>query len=907
MLVAEPLTKRRTPTASSKQSPKHASPVTSLATPPPTQATHALGHNGKATKSPPNLQTRKPFSPPIDTEFIAEDTLVTTCEDMQSHLQCAGREDSQPASKTPLTVTLPFSPRKSTSKQHRIDTAKAFQEALGAPYASKDFSPVEGYPTPHAQLRAGSSSLSPPPSSYPNPESPASTNAKKRKRAPSNNEVHRRSFTPAAASSRSSSQEHADTLPRPRASRSVQARSTSTSSLSELSATPALPSDTASQRPISVAQKDAPPTSSLTALASTPPAPDVQIKYEGAPIADSQESEELSDDAIYEKEKIREPSTSFGSFCAKTEETDSDSDLPSLDVLTSRGKPSAATKAVSQNAFRTSTAASQRKVKHDVKFSLQSLVKDNKRDEERLERLQKTQAELDGLEAAASAETNAGEASNDMESAALAAAMKFGGDEEGSTKVKLAMQRQELLDYDITWDFFDMVQQLDPSPCPAFPINTIDRHAQLSYLSDATFREQAFRTGFACELMLKAESIPSDLIKWLWKAALYEDSEDLQHCYLQTFQACVSHHNCQLNAQDIQDPLINAGATAEALNPSQLLTCSRQPLKDRPRAVSPLVSRLLNTCRIAVKSLGTETLAAVIGIFLRLGIDRAVNTSHEILPQVRAAVAECIQALLARKSNTHLEGVIRDMLTTVTHPVLQNRLLSAIPDTSSCTLAFKRQLALCFFHKFSDGLGNQLLDGYTVTERIVRRLKTDKTFDITNDGLDWRSMAAAIAILNIAIGPGFGNAQPEELDDGATHQQRARELEKTFNAHVDVLSDAVNGLYTQINDHGANHMVRSSAKSSLQNLHFRLQHGVRTRPRQRRRVLGAAISTQEKLTFGATIVAPQKKKEKAHFDVKENQPAKLRQVEKQSRNVTDFLDKRKKRLSLKSPLSAEVG
>jgi len=137
---------------------------------------------------------------------------------------------------------------------------------------------------------------------------------------------------------------------------------------------------------------------------------------------------------------------------------------------------------------------------------------------------------------------------------------------------------------------------------------------------------------------------------------------------------------------------------------------------------------------------------------------------------------------------------------------------------------FRRQLSLAFFLHDTQYLETQptnLLD----LRQIARYLQKPQ-FTIRND-TDYADLAAAISILSIGIDAG----DPPPLGSNASQ-------EAAFNADVDLLSDRIKAMFTQIIDTGASHMQRTEAKAILEAFHSRLCNAVRTKLKPKTMLLG---------------------------------------------------------------------
>lgn len=600
-----------------------------------------------------------------------------------------------------------------------------------------------------------------------------------------------------------------------------------------LSHTPAQPSQSPRPSSYALSVPCEVPTSSLTVLSQTPSPLDDTAKQKSENIGDSQDSEELSDEGVFEEEKkLQQPTSLGGTFCVND---DSEEELASLDDLFSTGKKPADAQHLANKVGNPrpesagQAARSPRKAKKRYsQYSLTKLVEENEKDVKRLQQIQDMQAVLDAAEAKEAQYARAMLTASDgqLDTSAFSTLVANEDDEDRAERLKLAVKRQELLNGDIVWHFFDLEKQKSDFRCEEFPESAVENHPQLVRLSDSLFREQAFLTGFAGDWLGSCKTLPGGLMNWLWKVSIYEPRDDLRHAYCNSLRACAPHIKAYINFAFLSRPLKAMGARWQALAPIRVLEHTTQPMNEAPPKPPAVLHRFIKALQCIAHSTPPGLLPGTISVLLRLGIDRTVNEDFNLLPDFRALLSTLIEASHTAHDGEPLSKLGPTFTTSLTHPVLQRRLLSILPDISPPSLIFKRKLALAFFLSSPTWLHNPLTDAEAITRRLIKHIKSHPAFNPSHDEIDYRAFDASIAILDTAIGPGFippADSSPRENEDL-----------KTFNHHVDALSAAINVLAARIPDTGASHMLRTTAKSSLHRLQFRLDYVVRTRPRPRR-------------------------------------------------------------------------
>ena len=138
----------------------------------------------------------------------------------------------------------------------------------------------------------------------------------------------------------------------------------------------------------------------------------------------------------------------------------------------------------------------------------------------------------------------------------------------------------------------------------------------------------------------------------------------------------------------------------------------------------------------------------------------------------------------------------------------------------------QRRLSLAFFFSNTEYLNKHpedLLDLGRVAAHLQR-----PEFTISND-TDYAELAASMAILSIGVGLG------DPPTPGCDASQEA-----LFNTDMDVLSERIKAIFTQIIDSGASHRRRTEAKQTLEAFHSRLLYSVRTKRKPKTMLIGDA-------------------------------------------------------------------
>ena len=511
----------------------------------------------------------------------------------------------------------------------------------------------------------------------------------------------------------------------------------------------------------------------------------------------------------------------------------------------------------------------------DSKYSLKKLVNAHTREQSHSTRLLEAEAKVEATSAAAEGPS--------VGRTALESLAEDVSDEEQAARVRHALERQELLTHDVVWDFFG--SESCERPVQDFPIPSALDGDVWHRMRDVDFREQSFLSGFAADLISSLSDVPKDLLEWLWEAVVSEPREELAQAYRQTLRTISTDVRRHLSLRHFKDPLAAMGATKEALAPGVVLDHKSQPIKQKMQESPEGLHRYLKAVTVVSAELSEALKGPLLSLLLRLSIDRAINENHELLPDIRASVGTLVD------TSGPAHGVLeRSLVTSVRHPILHRRILYAVPEETVAQHEIKRQLALSFFLDSVEPTEGLLTHTKEATRCIISNLHQNPIFDYRSEMMDYRTLTAAVNVLDVAIGAGFGTPPLRPTDSSPEQETTYRDAVKYFDKQVDKLSSAINQLYTRIQDTGASHMLRTTAKSTIQNLALRLDFGVRTRPPPRKDVLGKAGKSSRRLDFASLSTGDTKKRKIAFGGMSQASKA---EHDKQMRVMERFMSHKK--------------
>lgn len=184
-----------------------------------------------------------------------------------------------------------------------------------------------------------------------------------------------------------------------------------------------------------------------------------------------------------------------------------------------------------------------------------------------------------------------------------------------------------------------------------------------------------------------------------------------------------------------------------------------------------------------------------------------------------------------------LNEVVQTLTSHIQQPTLQRSLISALPSQTPITVDFRRHLALAFL-LHPRPLPSNLNTAKNLPALFHHTLKNSKSLQINRD-TDYASLSAAITMLDLAIGPG-----PDKVPDPpkpSVDTQQAGSLKRNlrkekgnFNKEVDALVQHIRLVSNGIIEGGAlSDPKRMEAKTKLETICARLEHGVRFGGRKR--------------------------------------------------------------------------
>ncbi|KAF2708281.1 hypothetical protein K504DRAFT_503463 [Pleomassaria siparia CBS 279.74] len=437
-----------------------------------------------------------------------------------------------------------------------------------------------------------------------------------------------------------------------------------------------------------------------------------------------------------------------------------------------------------------------------------------------------------------------------------ALAGQIDGDEAGAAAKQLfvAMQRTAGLDTNCVFHFFNAEPASRSTQHSPFPTQSLPQQGWAARFDNPWDREQAFCSGFAYQVF-QYQQLPSELASWMIDQVCHEQNELLSTKYLEILEAYPQHLHALIDSTKLESIFKILGADLQCLHPSKLLnpsyeqdTTPRRPLPGSLKWVVLLLQKTITRCK-AEFSLPFKTYTRILFILIHLSFDDSVTADAGVLH----AVQDTIELIMCSISDIQLTPILTEivplLLERITHPILQNKLVSSLPIKSPLAAYFQRDLALAMLiHPTPLQIP---LSSPQFTLLINDHLRTSPHFKITTE-TNYVDLAARISLLDTAIGPGPLTV-PYQSPSGPTETEELpvatdRSLEGVaFNKEVDALVKIVKQFSNGIHEVGAiDDLTRLDAKDCCERLYHRLENAVRIGGRRKTNIFDAEDQTAPK-------------------------------------------------------------
>ncbi|OJD18050.1 hypothetical protein AJ78_01880 [Emergomyces pasteurianus Ep9510] len=470
---------------------------------------------------------------------------------------------------------------------------------------------------------------------------------------------------------------------------------------------------------------------------------------------------------------------------------------------------------------RSSAKLNNRKNLPQYQFSLDTLVADAANDKE-------TEAKVAKIKQSLLPKNQTKKRRGILHDDVLAAAIEDETDTKGIQRLRDAVERTETFAIGKNWMFFED-KPLDV-PQPKFPSGWIQPGSWEANLEDPDSRGPAFFSGIVAS-RVSNNILPDEILLWLLQTISTEEDGYLRSANITVLQGSNSKRISSLITPSHIDQLFQRLGARPA---SLALSSSLQPNYHISEEYWDRDNRNLLSAVALIRALSEKfndaTRQHALKIILRLAIDEAVMTDCLVCVEVQNFIITNLENYAAIPDPA-LHTLSVHLFKTINDVELQNQLLKNILPTNPRLALFRCRLAWAWFYgdlSFLDRPKHQLFDLPLLTNHLKHdpRFDTNMRFNGSNDRFNFWELHALTSILDTAIDS--GSTRPSFVNENGDADKLS---EHQFNASVDELADCIKAMFSAIRDSGASHLRRSETRERLQALYYRLEYGVRTRPR----------------------------------------------------------------------------
>ncbi|KAF1835793.1 hypothetical protein BDW02DRAFT_597024 [Decorospora gaudefroyi] len=448
------------------------------------------------------------------------------------------------------------------------------------------------------------------------------------------------------------------------------------------------------------------------------------------------------------------------------------------------------------------------------------------------------------------------------------------GDEDDPDKARRlfqAMQRTNATRMESTFHFFGDTSDSVPARA-RFPINSLPNHCWVSNFQGSNSRDQAFLTGLA-QRVFRIRELPRELASWMIEQICSDQDESLNTKYLEILESHHEHFRAVLDIKRLHALFKTIGANTEQLDSQAEIAPVCQPQSTQKPVLPPPLPSIAKLLQRAAPWLRTKARSRALYILCHVCLDDRVMADADTLRTVQDA----IEAIICHFADNHrltsavgsplpqqdiqsliisqLSETIPQLVAKVTHPQLQRNLICAFPASSPLTAYLQRHLAISFF--LQPTTVNVPLADPTVPSAVHEHLKRSSAFRI-NKQTDYAHLAARLALLDVAIGPGLLTVPYQPLISPATSQAGSSPIRapvpatsevRDFNKEIDALTQQIKLLGNSIVEAGAVvDLTIFDAKDTVERTCARLQHAVRIGGKKHHDIFGDDEDKQLKVS-----------------------------------------------------------
>ncbi|EFW99221.1 hypothetical protein CMQ_5642 [Grosmannia clavigera kw1407] len=381
------------------------------------------------------------------------------------------------------------------------------------------------------------------------------------------------------------------------------------------------------------------------------------------------------------------------------------------------------------------------------------------------------------------------------------------------------------------WYFFK--EHFVPSPVKKRPFPQKAAKDRWTMLKDATMRYDCFSTGLVRYAMEAADAprLPDELFLWILDEASTETLPSLRDEYAGILCRCPEQVRRFVDAERLLLLFQKLGPRWESIDLTARLELV--PAISRPypgRDWTPLRSLLTLVATLAAEgALSLDAVRCASKILLRLGIDRLIEESLELLQTYQDAMRKLVLRVSASEWVDYCYDVGLSLYNSVQKPSLRWQVLVCLPTDLPACHELRRRLTAVFLFDDAERARQDPRRTAAAGQGGLARLAMRDDLVVTAD-TNYADLVALVNMLDVYVDDAGGEAV-----DGHTAAAE-------FDADVDELARRLQAIGRGIEATSGGHMSRLESKTALDRVQIRLTHAVRTRRPGRRNIFGPAGS-----------------------------------------------------------------
>ncbi|CAK7230087.1 hypothetical protein SEUCBS140593_007464 [Sporothrix eucalyptigena] len=421
-------------------------------------------------------------------------------------------------------------------------------------------------------------------------------------------------------------------------------------------------------------------------------------------------------------------------------------------------------------------------------------------------------------------------------------------------RLRKALDRTEVAAVSESWYFFKEYFVPSPAKRRPFPLKVAEPDSRWAFLRDATMRQDYFLKGVvrrsilgagggasssasrlsASQQTLREPHIPDELFLWILSEACMDPQPALRAEYAAVLRCCPEQVRRFVDAERLLLLFQKLGPRWESIDLS--IRLELVPTINRPypgRDWSPLRS-LLRLVATLAEFLSMEAVSCAVKILLRLGIDRVVEGTRDILQDYQETMRNLVGRVPSSDWNDFCYDTASSLCNSVQKQSLRWQVLACLPiDTPACH-DMRRRLASALFFDDSERARleprRQLQQVHGPAKLVAR---DDLVLTPDTNFADLMALLNTLDVFLDDIGrEALVRREPKSKDIDNTMAAVAR----NFDADIDSLVRRLKAIDHGIESTGGGHIIQLDSKTAFERLQIRLTHSVRTRPPGKRSI-----------------------------------------------------------------------